>query len=682
MTGGLSLRDVTVAYGDTDVLHGIDLDVAPGETVGLVGESGSGKSTLALAALRALPPGGSVRRGRITLAGDDLLAMDAARLEALWRHRVRFVPQDPLPSMNPALPVGMQLAEALDPRRPRRADLGEVDAMLDAVGLPDPARVRRRYPFELSGGQQQRVMIAMALLGRPELLVMDEPTTNLDVTTEAAILELVHDRVRDGRTAVLYVSHSLGVVAALCDRVEVLYAGRGVERADVRDLYRAPVHPYTVGLLDAVPDLARGKAHAPLRPIPGRLPTPGETDGGCVFAPRCPVAEPACRSSEPPLAPVADRHDVACLRADAIREGALSPRQPAPAPTEAPPAEHGTSLHAAGLAASFAARARLVDRLRGRARPRLQALRGVNLHVPAGRTLGLVGESGSGKSTFARTVVGLETPDAGTVTLDRTALPARLRDRPRDLLARLQMVFQSSDEALHPYRTVGATLRRPLHRLAGVPPHELDAAVADLLASVALTPEYAGRTPPELSGGERQRVAIARAFASDPEVLLLDESVSGLDVSVQASVLNLLDDLQRARGASYLFIGHDLAVVAHLADEVAVLYLGAVAEAGPTDALLAPPFHPYTEALLAAVPRPDPDARAARAPLEGDLPSPQDVPAGCPFATRCPRVLGSVCHDETPPERWSDDGLHRIRCHIPRPDLAAAQADLDLRDAP
>ena len=682
MSAGLSLRDVTVAYGDVDVLHAASLDVAPGETVGLVGESGSGKSTLALAALRALPPGGVVRRGRITLGGDDLRAMDAASLRALWRHRVRFVPQDPLPSMNPALPVGVQVAEALDPLQPRRADVREIDAMLDAVGLPDPERVRRRYPFELSGGQQQRVLIAMALLGRPDLLVMDEPTTNLDVTTEAAILELVRERVRGGTTAVLYVSHSLGVVAALCDRVEVLYAGYGVERAPVDDLYHRPVHPYTVGLLDAVPDLARGKGHAPLRPIPGRLPDPGETDGGCVFAPRCPVAEPTCRTTSPPLAAVAPGHDVACLRADAIRAGDVSPRQPAPDVPDGPTSPHGTSLHAEGLTATFAARARLVDRLRGRARPRLQALRGVNLHVPAGRTLGLVGESGSGKSTFARAAVGLETPDAGTVTLDRTPLPARLRDRPRDLLARLQMVFQSSDEALHPLRTVGATLRRPLRRLAGVPPADLDAAVADLLASVALTPDYAERTPPELSGGERQRVAIARAFASDPEVLLLDESVSGLDVSVQASVLNLLDDLQRARGASYLFIGHDLAVVAHLADEVAVLYLGAVAEAGPTDALLAPPFHPYTEALLASVPRPDPDATPARPPLEGDLPSPQDVPAGCPFATRCPRVLGPVCHDERPPERWSDDGLHRIRCHIPRADLAAEQVDLDLREAP
>lgn len=686
---GLDVQALTVRYGDGPnapaALRDVDLQVAPGETVGLVGESGSGKTTLALAVLRALPAAGRVQQGRISLGGDDLLAMDARALRDLWRNRVKLVPQNPLPSMNPAHTVGHQLAESLAPDRPRRADRTAIDAMLDAVGLADPGRIRRSYPFELSGGQQQRVMIAMALLGEPELLVMDEPTTNLDVTTEAAILELVRELVRGSDTAVLYVSHSLGVVSQLCDRVEVLYAGELVECAPVDDLYDAPRHPYTVGLLDSVPLLGRSKTDAPLRPIPGRIPDPTALPPGCVFAPRCPAAEEACRTARPALESAGPDRLVACRRWREIAGGDVSARQPAPGDAagatevadDDPPA-----LSAIGIEKRFATRRGLLDRLRGREAGAVKALRGVDLEVRKGRTLGLVGESGSGKSTLARAVIGLEPASDGTFELLGVPLTRRLEHRDREVIRRLQMVFQSSDEALNPHRSVGATLRRPFMRLAGLDQGEADRRVAHLLESVNLTAEYAGRRPDQLSGGEKQRVTVARAFASDPELILFDESVSGLDVSVQASLLNLLDELQRERHASYLFISHDLAVVAHLADDVAVLYLGQVMESGPAETVLAPPYHPYTEALLAAVPRLDPHIAAARPPLEGDVPSPRDVPAGCPFATRCPRVLGAVCHDEPPPVTMDDTGRHRIRCHIPRDELMELQEPLVERVAP
>ncbi len=677
---GLDVRGLTVRYGDGPdapaALRDVDLQVAPGETVGLVGESGSGKTTLALAVLRALPAAGHVDAGSVTLGGDDLLAMDPGGLRELWRHRIKLVPQNPLPSMNPAHTVGHQLAESLAPDRPGRADRTEIDAMLDAVGLADPERIRRSYPFELSGGQQQRVMIAMALLGKPELLVMDEPTTNLDVTTEAAILELVRELVRGSDTAVLYVSHSLGVVSQLCDRVEVLYAGELVECAPVDALYDAPRHPYTVGLLDSVPLLGRTKRDAPLRPIPGRIPDLADLPPGCVFAPRCPAAEEACRAERPALEPAGKDRLVACRRWREIADGDVSARQPAPDGAEEAAPSDGPALRAVGIEKRFETRRGLLDRLRGREAGAVKALRGVDLEVRTGRTLGLVGESGSGKSTLARAVIGLEPASDGTFELLGEPLTRRLERRDREVIRLLQMVFQSSDEALNPHRSVGATLRRPFMRLAGLDRDEADRRVARLLESVNLTAEYATRRPDELSGGEKQRVTVARAFASDPELILFDESVSGLDVSVQASLLNLLDELQRERHASYLFISHDLAVVAHLADDVAVLYLGQVMEAGPAETVLAPPYHPYTEALLAAVPRIDPHVAAARPPLEGEVPSPRDVPVGCPFATRCPRVLGAVCHDEPPPVTVSEDGRHRIRCHIPRDELVELQEPL------
>ena len=679
---------VTVAYRRgrhwSRAVRGVDLRIRAGVTYGLVGESGSGKSTLALALLQVLPPNGRVIEGTIRYRGRVLADLTPDELRAFYRS-VALVPQDPLPSLNPARRIGRQIEEVVDPTggsgsRTRSRSL----EMLQAVGMADPERVARAYPHQLSGGMQQRVLIAMALAGEPDLLVLDEPTTNLDVTTEATILDLVRDLVRDRDTAVLYVSHSLGVVAELCDRVAVLYAGELVEDAPTRELYDRPRHPYTQGLFDSVPRLGTTRRSVSLRPIPGRIPSPSALPPGCVFAPRCPIAIDACRADQPPLEP-AGEGSVRCIRWRDIEAGSVDPHQSAPpSRVSMPPGEVDAVLDVAGLRKYFPLRRSLGELLSGGPLRAVRAVEDISVTVRRGHTLGLVGESGSGKSTTARAIVGLDPASEGTIELAGRRLDRRLGRRSQADVRRLQMVFQSSDEALNPYRTVGATLRRPFRRLAGMSRADAAERVRRLLQDVQLTADYAARRPSELSGGEKQRVAIARAFASEPEVLVFDESVSGLDVSVQAAILNLLGALQEERGTGYLFISHDLAVVSFLADYVAVVYLGRVMESGPAGRVLRPPFHPYTEALLSAIPLLDPGAERSHVRLEGEVPSPVDTPSGCVFHTRCPRYLGDVCRDESPPWREAGDD-HGIYCHIPLDELAASQAPvfrLATRDLP
>ncbi|MDF1521829.1 MAG: ABC transporter ATP-binding protein, partial [Trueperaceae bacterium] len=540
----------------------------------------------------------------------------------------------------------------------------------------DPARIAASYPHQLSGGMQQRVAIAMALGAAPGLLVMDEPTTNLDATTEATILDLVRALRRSHETAVLYVSHSLAVVAQLCDRVAVLYAGEVVEDAPVADLYARPWHPYTRGLLDALPRVGQDRRTAPVRPIAGRAPTQGAPAPGCAFADRCPVVVARCREERPPLEDAGVGRRVRCHRWREIAAGTLDPRQRATPAADAPPSTGDGSgppaLRVQDLAKGFTLPRGPLAALRGEAAPRVQAVAEASFAVAPGRTLGLVGESGSGKSTLARIVVGLTPPDAGQVELLGAPLAPRLERRDRAGLGSLQMVFQNSGEALNPYLTVTETLARPLRRLVGASPGAIGDRVRALLAAVQLPPEYAQRRPAQLSGGEQQRVAIARAFATEPDVVVFDESVSGLDVSVQAAILDLLTRLQDERRSAYLFISHDLAVVAYLADDVAVMYLGRVIEAGPAAAVLRPPYHPYTEALLSAVLVPDPTATGEGVRLGGDVPSPVDRPSGCPFHPRCPRSLGAVCASEAPPWRHHPSGT-AIACHVSLDELKRVQ---------
>jgi peptide/nickel transport system ATP-binding protein len=674
----LRIEGLRVSYGAApgapSVLRDIDLVIDAGQAYGLVGESGSGKSTLALAVMRHLASPGRVDAGRILLGGDDLLTFDEAAMRRVWRTRIKLVPQDPLASLNPRLRVGQQIAEGLDgPPRSRPATVHE---LLARVGLADPVRVARSFPHQLSGGMQQRVMIALALSGQPELLILDEPTTNLDVTTEATILDLVGDLIAERDTAVLYVSHSLGVVAQLCDRVAVLYAGELVEDAAVGDLYASPLHPYTRALLDSVPKLGQDRRSEQLRPIAGSFPDPSALPGGCVFAPRCPIATDFTRACRPELERAGATRRVRCHRWREIADGTLSARQTDAAAVPSDVAEGDGEgelvLGVDGLEKRFPVRRGLLDVLSSRPREQVHAVSGVDLEIRRTTTLGLIGESGSGKSTLARCVIGLIPPSDGDMTLLGEPLAPDLAHRDPKVLGRLQMVFQNADEALNPHMRVGEILRRPLERLAGASPERVRERLADLLDAVRLSPEYADRLPAELSGGERQRVAIARAFAAEPDLLVFDESVSGLDVSVQASVLNVLGALQAEQGSAYLFISHDLAVVGYLADEIAVIYLGRLMEVGPAAAVLAPPYHPYTEALLSAIALPDPLVRRERIRLRGEAPSPVDPPSGCPFHTRCPRFLGDICVEREPP--WQEDERgKRVFCHIPLADLERAQ---------
>ncbi len=680
-----------------NAIHDVSLVIQPQEIHGLVGESGSGKSTLALALLRYLAPNARITSGNLHFDGADLLAASENDLRRLWGKHMSLVPQDALASLNPAYTIGEQIAEItrLHEGLSRSAAWSRAVEMLARVRIAEPEAVARRYPHQLSGGMQQRVTIAMALSTQPRLLVLDEPTTALDVTTEAVILDLFRDLIHDNRAAALYVSHNLGVIAQMCDRVTVLYAGEVMASAPVRDLYAQPVHPYTIGLLASIPR-PTPDVETRLPTIPGIAPALGGRPSGCMFAPRCPVALPHCFHEKPPLEAIVPGRFVKCHRWREIVSGDIKvtfvpdgdmagePQVESASMSISVRERRAVSLSDGSTTASYILDARavskryggssLLGRLTGAPSREVQAVDDVSLRVRARSTFGLVGESGSGKTTLARCIVGLETADAGDLLLLNVTLPNALPDRPRAFLRELQMVFQNPADTLNPYRTIGDTLERTLKRLntAAMTVEQRRTRVVELLAAVRLTPEYAARYPAELSGGEKQRVAIARAFAANPALVVADEPTSALDVSVQAVILNLLKDLRARQGASYLIISHDLAAIAYLADWIAVMYLGQIVEEGDTAQVYTAPSHPYTEALISSIPAPDPTVQGGRIRLDGDIPRAADVPRGCRFHTRCPRKLGAICEQDAPP--WQDaGGGHRIRCHIPPDDLIALQ---------
>lgn len=660
-TSVLSVENLSVAYHTgrqrLPVLREISLSVAAGETVGIVGESGSGKSTLGLAILRALPANGRISAGRVLLDGIDLTQTQGATLRALWERTLRLVPQNPLAALNPTLRIGEQLVEAIGGKRPVAE--AQAAALLARVQIADPVRVMRSYPHELSGGMQQRVLIAMALHGAPRLLVLDEPTTSLDVTTEAAVIDLLADLIAERQPASLFISHNLGLVARIATRTAVLYAGELVEIAPTVTLFQQPRHPYTQGLLRSLPHPGLRYDSHPLQPIEGTIPAPGALPDGCVFAPRCPLADDRCRRERPPLLAIGPDHATRCHYGSQLTCD-LAPPAPAtatPAPDKAPLL---TTHH---LTKTIAQRRSLMDAVRGKTAPAVQALAGVDLTVQRNRTLGVVGESGSGKTTLARCIIGLTPPSGGTIELLDIPLAPNIQQRPREQVRRLQMVLQNPQEALNPALTIGEALIRPLIRLGGLDSKTAAKQVPDLLRLVNLPPDYANRRPHQLSGGEKQRVAIARALAATPDLLVLDEAVSALDVSVQAAVLNVLASIKERTGITYVFITHDLAVVSYLADDVVVMYRGEIVEEGPVASVLNPPLHPYTEALLAAT---NPHGIRLR---EAETMAPA---TGCPFQPRCPRALGDICRTERPPWREAGDG-HRLRCHIPLAELRAVQ---------
>jgi peptide/nickel transport system ATP-binding protein len=578
----LSVRDLSVSYGAVPILHGVSLDVAAGECVGVVGESGCGKSTLAFAAMRYLPRVGRIAGGHVIVNDMDVTAHGPGAMRPIWARDMSMVYQDASRALNPTMTILAQVSECFAlagaSRAQRRHDC---EAALARVRINDPARVLDGYPNALSGGMQQRVVIAMALVKKPALLVLDEPTTGLDATVEAGILDMIDELRRASGMAILLISHNMSVMARMADRTVVLYAGVVVEQGPTAALLAQPRHPYTARLLQCLPRAGLHRRENPLETIAGGLPPPGDLPAGCVFAPRCDRREAVCETTRPPLRGES-AHAARCLF-----DPPFPARQSTPV-VRNPDADSPPVLIASQLSKTYRGASSAV-------------LHGISLELRAGETLGLIGESGSGKTTLARLLLGLAAPDTGgTLTLDGQALAAGLHSRSRAQRKALQIIFQNPDSALNRAQTIRAILRRPLRRLAGLRGPELDNRLQQLVEGVRLAPAQLAQRPRALSGGLKQRVAMARAFAGDPRIVICDEPTSALDVSVQAAILNLLNDLQRQDRTAYVFISHDLNVVRYMADRVAVLYRGQIVESGPTETVFGTPAHPYTAELLAA----------------------------------------------------------------------------------
>jgi peptide/nickel transport system ATP-binding protein len=671
-TDALTVIGLTVTYRmrgrEREVLQDVSFRVRRGEAYGLVGESGCGKSTLALAALRYLPRNGKINAGRICIAGRDIATLNAEALRTMRANEISMVYQDPSRALNPSMTIARQVAEAFEASGATRADaLARTLEMLRRVRIAAPQRVMDSYPHQLSGGMQQRVVIAMALASNPALLILDEPTTGLDATVEAEVLDLIAQLREELGTAVLFISHNLAVIGRMCDRVGVLYAGKLVEEGATEDVFARPRHPYTVGLLRCLPSPRCSKDAGRLDTIAGSLPQPGSVTHGCIYADRCRLADQRCRRDAPPPYRVSAAHGDQMSRCHYHERAIELPRSTAERIEPAPRTD-------AERSAALALRVEHLSKTFHVAGAALRAVDDVSLELAAGETLGLVGESGSGKTTLAKLMLGLIAPDAGGVLeLDGTPLPPRVARRNDEQVKSLQIVFQNPDSALNRAHSVKRLIGRALSKLSALRGAAHDARLAALTAAVRLPDRYLGVRTRQLSGGLKQRVAIARAFAGDPRVVVCDEPTSALDVSVQAAILNLLADLQRERGVSYVFISHDLHVVRYLSDRIAVLYVGRLMEIGPAKTVFDGPHHPYTEALLSSVPTLGAAAeRGARIRLSGDSPSAAAPPSGCLFHTRCPRKLGAICEQQDPPFADAGSG-HRIRCHIPVDELRALQ---------
>ncbi|MFF1717280.1 dipeptide ABC transporter ATP-binding protein [Streptomyces sp. NPDC058268] len=666
--------DITSRERTVHALDGISLELDPGEALGIVGESGCGKTMTALSVLGLLPPGGEVTGGRVLFDGRDLAAAPAPVLQDVRGNTIGMVFQDPLTSLNPTMTIGAQVAEPLVLHRPelsRKDAWARAEEMLRLVGMPQPAERMKAYPHQLSGGMRQRVAIAMALVCEPKLLIADEPTTALDVTTQHQILELIDGLRERLGMAMILVTHDLGVIANRVDRVAVMYAGKVAEQADVRGLFARPRHRYTEALFASLPERAADSGTA-LHTIPGLPPNLAVRPTACRFAPRCTFATDECRTTEPPLTDDEVRggeHRFACFHP--VPDNASEEEVVVPPAVPAPRAPGDVLLELDGLVKDFPLKGGAFSRSRGT----VSAVGGVSLTVRKGETFGMVGESGCGKTTLGRIVAGLEEPTAGQVMFEGHD-PARMsRAERRAHRRRVQLMFQDSTAAMDPRMRVGEILREPLVIQGAGSRADQEKLIAELLDAVGLPRGAVHRYPHEFSGGQRQRLGLARALTLSPDLVVADEPVSALDVSVQAQILNLMRELQRERGLTYLFISHDLAVVRHLADTVGVMYLGKLVESGPAEQVYAQPLHPYTRGLLDTVNLPDPQAADGldRAPLEGETPSAAKPPSGCRFRTRCPAAQ-DVCATTEPRVSTPNGPGHQVACHFPlsAPRLASA----------
>jgi peptide/nickel transport system ATP-binding protein len=668
----LECKDLCISYftraGEIPAVVDFNLTVMPGEAVGVVGESGCGKSTVALAIMQYMGKNGRVMSGEIRFKGRDMTEMSEDELRQLRGSQIAMVYQEPMASLNPSMKIARQLMEV---PLYHEAGCSERDAharaleMLSSVRLPDPKRIMESYPHQISGGQQQRVVIAMALLSNPALLLLDEPTTALDVTVEAGIVELIREISARFGTSMIYISHNLGLILETCNRITVMYSGEAVEVGTVGEVFDQMRHPYTRGLFSSIPLPGADKNARPLVPIRGQLPLPHERPEGCNFGPRCDhFRQGVCDHGQIAMEVVPGHpgHVTRCRRFDEIDWSA----GPLIAEAAEPAALGPVVLRVDNLKKYYELRDNsLMAMIRGERVRTVKANEKIDFDAREAETVALVGESGCGKSTLAKVLLGLETATEGNVVLDNQELghlPVQKR-RPQ-VVSHLQMVFQNPFDTLNPSHTVGGQIARVIRKF-GVEkdPEKVRERVMQLLDIVKLPRDFYQRRPRQLSGGQKQRVGIARAFAGNPRVVVADEPVSALDVSVQAAVTQLLMEIQRENRTTLLFISHDLSLVRYLADRVVVMYLGTIAEQGTTDEVFSPPYHPYTEALLSAIPIADTSVHKKEIVLEGDIPSAVNPPPGCPFQTRCPRKIGRICEVEEPPIRIFGTG-HRIACHI------------------
>ena len=642
--------------------------VQPGEAVGLVGESGCGKSTVALGVMQDLGVNGKIVDGSIKFKGQDLGKLSPEVLRDIRGNEIAMIYQEPMASLNPAMKIANQLMEVPMIHEGISKDEAYKRALevVNDVKLPDPERILKSFPHQLSGGQQQRIVIAMALMSKPSLLILDEPTTALDVTVEAAVVDLVKDLGKKYGTSMLFISHNLGLVLETCDRICVMYSGEAVETGSIKDVFNQMQHPYTQALFQSIPLPGADKNARPLVAIPGNFPLPHERPQGCNFGPRCTYFEPGrCDTQIIEMAEIkkTDRHATRCLKYEEIDWMASISK--AETIDTAEPGD--VILKIDNLKKYYEVAANALFGSSG-SKKVVKANETLSFEAREGETLAIVGESGCGKSTLAKVLMGLETATDGAVLLDNKSIGTTpIESRSTKTVADIQMVFQNPFDTLNPSMTVGRQIIRALEIFQfGKCDKDRNERMLELLDLVKLPRAFAERMPRQLSGGQKQRVGIARAFAGGARIVVADEPVSALDVSVQAAVTDLLMEIQRNEKTTLLFISHDLSIVRYLSDRVMVMYLGHVVEIGTTDQVFSPPYHPYTEALLSAVPIADTSVEKEHIVLEGDIPSAMDPPSGCPFQTRCrwkKDVQGDLCEKEIPPQRDISIG-HQIKCHL------------------
>jgi peptide/nickel transport system ATP-binding protein len=673
-------KDLEIKYhtrqATLTAVRNVNFAVGRAQIVGLVGESGCGKSTIASAVMRLLPPNGEISHGEMLFNGRDLLRMNEDEMRQVRGRDISMIFQDPMCSLNPVFSVEQQMVDAILAHPPNNQPISRGDAreravsMLNRVGIPDAAQRIRNFPHQFSGGMLQRIMIATALQSNPCLLIADEPTSALDVTLEAQITGLIRELRDELQTSILYITHDLGIVAQICDQVVVLYAGNVVETGDIFNVFKNPLHPYTRALLRSHPSHQTRAVR--LITIRGRVPSLKDLPVGCKFSPRCDLAEEICFKQEP-LQSQVDKQSVLChaYQPDwkgkspaSLYEQASQPVQPSV--TRDKPGQAGAEqvVHTEKVKVHYKDTVGWLGKLLGEKQGLVRAVDGVDVAVFCGESLALVGESGCGKTTLGRTILRLEQPTSGNISVDGNNITCLPLSKIRPLRAHMQMIFQDPISSLSPRKTVAGLLLEPfkIHNI----PVDKTTKVDELLEMVGLSSEQADKYPHQLSGGQARRVGIARALALQPSVLIADEPTAGLDVSVAAGILNLMKDLRERFNLTYILITHNLNIISFIADRVAVMYLGKLVEVGETSALITQPKHPYTEALMSAVALPDPELREMRKRivLEGEIPSPRNPPSGCPFHPRC-RYRDERCVTDPPALGEYPDATHLVACHFP-----------------